>query len=145
MTLAATLGTIPAPTPSRVRRTAPPALAFNRPDPSSLLMDCWASFTHTNDHDLGSRGMKLKGEGGAERVDPNEAQRLADIKAGETVNAMVDSLTIQHRWAIYKSRGISRGWRFNNANHEEVLSAARDELKQYDAIDAQTIKGHHGH
>lgn len=130
MTLAATLGTIPAPTLSRVRRAAPPTPAFNKPDPYSLLMDCWVSFMHTNDRDLGSRGMKLQGEGCEERVDPHEAQRLADIRTGETVNAMVDSLSIQHRWAICKSRGISRGWRFPNANYEEVLSDARDELEK---------------
>ena len=130
MTLAATCGTTPAVILSRVRRAAPPAAAFNKPDPYSLLMDCWVSFMHTNDRDLGSRGMKLEGEGGAERVDPHEAQRLADIRTGETVNAMVDSLTIQHRWAIYKSQGISSAWRFQNAKYEDVLSDARDDLEK---------------
>lgn len=130
MTLAATLGTIQAPAFGRVRRAAPPAPAFNKPDPYSLLMDCWVAFMHTNDRDLGSRGMKLEGEGAAAHLDVHEAQRLADIKTGETVNAMVDSLSIQHRWAICKSRGISRGWRFPNANYEEVLSEARDELEK---------------
>lgn len=70
---------------------------------------------HTSDRDLSTRGMKLAGEGAAER-DIHEAQRRADIKTGEAVTATVDSLSIQHRWAIYKSRGISRAWRFANAN-----------------------------
>lgn len=130
MTLAATIGTIQAPALNRVRRAAPPVPAFDKLDPYTLLMDCWTAFMHTNDRDLGSRGMKLEGDGGAERVDVHEAQRLADIKTGETVNAMVDSLSVQHRWAIYKSRGISRGWRFANANYAEVLSDARDELEK---------------
>lgn len=49
---------------------------------------------------------------------------------GDAVNAMVDSLAMQHRWAIYKSQGISSTWRFLNARYEDALSDARDELEK---------------
>jgi hypothetical protein len=73
--------------------------------------------------------MKLASDATADR-DVHAEQHLADIKMGEAVNAMVDSLTIQHRWAIYRSQGISTAWRFGNANYETVLLEARDALEE---------------
>lgn len=49
---------------------------------------------------------------------------------GDAVNAMVDSLIMKHRWAIYKSQGISSALRFLNARYEDALSDARDELEK---------------
>lgn len=112
----------------RVRKTEAAQPAFDKPDPYAQLMACWVSFMRVDDRDLGSRGMKLAGEGDSGR-DVHEQQYLADIKMGEAVNAMVDSLTVQHRWAIYRSQGISTAWRFQNSNYVDVLTAARDELE----------------
>jgi len=60
----------------------------------------------------------------------HDAQRAADLKIGEAVGAMVDSLVMLHRWAIYKSQGIATAWRFPNADFGATLAAARDELEQ---------------
>lgn len=122
-------GIFPAPTLRRVRREEAVQPAFGKPDPYALLMACWVDYMRTDDRDLGSRGMKLAGEGDSGR-DLHESQRLADIKIGEAVNAMVDSLTIQYRWAIYRSQGISTAWRFQGANYAEVLEAARETLEE---------------
>lgn len=112
----------------RVRRDEAAKPAFSEPDPYALLMDCWVAYMRVDDRDLGSRCMKLVGEGDPE-YSVHEAQRLADIKLGEAVNAMVDSLTVQHRWAIYRSQRISAIWRFPNADYATVLLEARDELE----------------
>jgi hypothetical protein len=92
-------------------------------------MACWVDYMQVDDRDLGSRGMKLVGESKRD-IDVHEAQRLADIRMGEAVNAMVDSLNVLQRWAIYKSQRMANVWRFNNANYETVLTNARDVLEE---------------
>lgn len=129
MALSATLGTIPTPALRRVRREEVARPTFAKPDPYGLLMACWADFMRTDDRDLSGSGMKLQSDAVADR-NVHDDQRAADMKIGEAVNAMVDSLTIQHRWAIYKSQGISSAWRFQNAKYEDVLSDARDDLEK---------------
>jgi hypothetical protein len=129
MTLTATLGPIHAPQLRRVRREEVARPAFDKPDPYGALMACWADYMRVDDRDLGSRGMKLASDAEEDR-DVHAQQRAADLKIGEVVNAMVDSLSIQHRWAIYKSQGIASAWRFQNARYEDVLTDARDELEK---------------
>lgn len=129
MTMTATLGTIHAPQLRRVRREEAARPALDKPDPYAQLMAFWADYMRVDDRDLGSRGMKLASDADDDR-DVHAQQRAADLKMGEVVNAMVDSLTIQHRWAIYKSQGIATAWRFPNARYEDVLTDARDELEK---------------
>ncbi|MBD8531554.1 MULTISPECIES: hypothetical protein [unclassified Massilia] len=130
MTMTATLGTIFSPQLRRAPREQGVAQpAFQKPDPYAQLMACWSDYMRVDDRDLGSRGMKLASDAVDER-DVHAQQRAADLKLGEVVNAMVDSLCIQHRWAIYKSQGIASAWRFQNARYEDVLTDARDELEK---------------
>ena len=129
MTVAVALNLPYAATLRRAPKEKPANQAFDRPDPYATLMACWVSYMRTDDRDLGSRGMRLASDAAADR-DVHAEQHLADLKMGEAVNAMVDSLTIQHRWAIYRSQGISTTWRFANANYEDVLLAARDDLEE---------------
>jgi uncharacterized protein YqjF (DUF2071 family) len=103
--------------------------AFDQPDPYATLLACWVSYMRADDRDLGSRGMRLATDAAADR-DVHAEQHLADIKIGEAVNATVDSLTIQQRWAIYKSQRISAVWRFANADYEAVLTEAREALEE---------------
>jgi hypothetical protein len=116
-------------TPRRVRKSEVQASTIRAVDPYAVLMACWVDFMNVDDRDLGSRGMRLKGDCEDDRT-VNDHQRLADIKTGESVNAMVDSLTTIHRWAIYKSQGIASAWRFQNADYETVLLEARDDLEK---------------
>lgn len=110
------------------KAVAPANQAFDQPDPYAKLMACWVDYMRTDDRDLGSRGMKLASDAAADR-DVHAEQYLADLRIGEAVNAMVDSLSIQHRWAIYKSQRLTAVWRFPNANYDDVLLAARDDLE----------------
>lgn len=128
MTTAA-LGFFNAPNLRRVRKAEAPQSTVRTIDPYSTCMACWVDYMRTDDRDLGAGGMKLAGEGVHER-DLHEQQRAADMKIGESVNAMVDSLQMRDRWAIYKSQGIASAWRFPNARYEDVLMEARDELEK---------------
>jgi len=117
---------------SNVRR-APKAAAvqstINKPDPYATCMACWGDYMRLPNLDLGGRGMKLIGDALPD-ANVHEAQYIADLKLGESVNAMVDSLVMIHRWAIYKSQGIASAWRYPNARYEDVLLDARDELEK---------------
>lgn len=112
----------------RVRRDEIVKQALHRPDPYALLLACWVDFMRSNDRDLGVGGMKLASDALAE-VDVHDAQRAADLKIGEAVDAMVSSLPQLHRWAIKKSQGIATAWRFPNADFGTTLAAAREELE----------------
>lgn len=128
MSATATPGIFTAPTLRRARRAEVVQPVFDRPDAYALLMACWVDYMRTDDRDLGAGGMKLAGDAGPD-VSVHDAQRAADIRIGEAVNAMVDSLSMLHRWAICKSQGIATAWRFQNADFGATLAAARDELE----------------
>jgi hypothetical protein len=129
MSFSATLGTFAAPTLRRVRREEVAKPVINKPDPYSLLMACWVDYMRADDRDLGAGGMKLATDAGPD-YNVHDSQRAADLKIGEAVNAMVDSLSTLHRWAICTSRSISKGWRFPNANYSATLLDARAELEE---------------
>lgn len=122
------LGTFNGSNLRRVRREDAVKRAFNKPDPYVLLLACWVDFMRSNDRDLGVGGMKLASDALAE-VDVYDAQRAADLKIGEAVDAMVSSLPQLHRWAIYKGQGIATAWRFPNADFGATLTDAREELE----------------
>jgi hypothetical protein len=113
----------------RVRREEVAKPAFQKPDPYAQLMACWADYMRTDDRDLGVGGMKLASDA-APDVNVHDAQRAADLKVGEAVNAMVDSLTVLQRAAIYKSQSLSTAWRFSSSNFEAVLLQAREDLEE---------------
>lgn len=113
----------------RVRKAEVVESSVRPVDPYAVLLACWVDFMRVDDRDLGSRGMRLMGDSEDDRT-VHDHQRLADIKTGESVNAMVDSLSTFHRWAIYRSQGISSAWRFPNASYAEVLEEARAELEK---------------
>lgn len=125
----ATLGLFAGSNIRRVRKAEVTQSTVRTADPYAECMACWADYMRTDDRDLGAGAMKLAGEGAIER-DVHEQQRAADLKVGECVNAMVDSLQMRDRWAIYKSQGIASAWRFPNARYEDVLTDARDELEK---------------
>jgi hypothetical protein len=129
MTTTAAFRTFSGATLRRVRRDEVVKQAHHRPDPYALLLACWVDFMRADDRDLGMGGMKLTSDATLD-VNVHDAQRTADLKIGEAVNAMVHSLPALHRWAIYKSQGIATAWRFQNADFGSTLSAAREELEE---------------
>lgn len=128
MSTIATLGIFSGTTLRRARRVEVATPAFNKPDPYAQLLACWVDFMRSNDRDLGVGGMKLASDALAE-INVHDAQRAADLKIGEAVDAMVSSLPQLHRWAIKKSQGIATAWRFPNADFGATLAAAREELE----------------
>lgn len=112
----------------RAPKEKPANQAFGQQDPYAILMACWVDYMRVPDLRLSPCGMHLIGDAPPD-LTVGEAQYIADLKLGESVNAMVDSLVMIHRWAIYKSQGISTAWRFPNASYENVLLDARDELE----------------
>lgn len=113
----------------RAPKEKPANQAFDQPNAYGMLMACWVDYMRVPDLRLSAGGMRLIGDAPPDAT-VGEAQYIADLKMGESVNAMVDSLPAIHRWAIYKSQGISSIWRFPNANYETVLLEARDELEK---------------
>jgi hypothetical protein len=113
----------------RVRREEVAKPAFQKPDPYAMLMACWVDYMRTDDRDLGVGGMKLASDAEPD-VNVHDAQRAADMKMGEAVNAMVDSLTVLQRAAIYRSQGMATAWRFVSSNYEGVLLQAREDLEE---------------
>lgn len=113
----------------RVRRDEVAKPSFQKPDPYAVLTACWADYMRTDDRDLGVGGMKLASDAEPD-VNVHDAQRAADMKMGEAVNAMVDSLTVMQRAAIYRSQGIATAWRFASLNYESVLLQAREDLEE---------------
>ncbi len=128
MSATATLGIFSGSALRRVRREEAVKPAFNKPDPYAQLLACWVDFMRSNDRDLGIGGMKLASDALAE-INVHDAQRAADLKIGEAVDAMVSSLPQLHRWAIKKSQGIATAWRFPSADLGATLAAAREELE----------------
>ena len=129
MSATATLGIFASSNLRRVRREEVARPAFNKPDPYVMLMVCWLDYMRADDRDLGVGGMKLASDAEPD-VNVHDAQRLADMRMGEAVNAMVDSLTVLQRAAIYKSQGLATAWRFGGSNYEAVLLAAREDLEE---------------
>lgn len=119
----------PIPTLRRVRRDEVARQESPKVDSYAQLMACWLDYMRLDDRDLGLTRMRLASDA-AKDLDVYDSQRAADIKIGEAVNAMVESLPMRLRWAILKSQGISTAWRFPNADFSAVLSEARDELEQ---------------
>jgi len=129
MSATATLGIFAPSNLRRVRRVEVAKPAFNKPDPYVLLMASWLDFMQADDRDLGIGGMKLASDAEPD-VNVHDAQRLADMRMGQAVNAMVDSLSVLQRAAIYKSQGLATAWRPGASNYETVLLAAREELEE---------------
>ena len=128
MTIAIAIGEPSATTFRRASKEKAANQSFHQVDAYAMLMACWVDYMRVPDLHLSPQGMKLISDAPPDAT-VGEAQYIADLKLGEAVNAMVDSLTVIHRWAVYKSQGISNVWRFPNANYEAVLLEARDDLE----------------
>lgn len=120
----------------RTRRETWQSPQSTKAEPYAFCMACWVDFMTVDDRDSGASRMNLHSrdeedkEDGDYRSDPYSEQRKADLKTGEAVNAMVESLTIEHRWAIHKSQGMTTQWRFPNADYMQVLLRAQQELER---------------
>jgi hypothetical protein len=131
MNAIATPGMLNAPTLRRVRREDAHAAAFKRPDGLDLCLACWKDWmTGDQDNDLGVKTMRgLTGEG-EDGPDIYEAQQVADQRIGAATDAMINSLSRIHVWAIYRACSIATVWKFPNADLLTVAAEAKEQLTE---------------
>lgn len=117
----------------RATRATAPALRvdpWTKPDPVDLCLELWKNWmAGDSDRDLGAKTMRgLCGEGDGHGVDLHEAQQANDIRIAQATNAMIDSMSRLHVWAIYRACSLATVWNFPNASLLEVAAQARAEL-----------------
>jgi len=118
----------------RVRKEHIKPDTWIKPDGLDLCMACWKAYMDVDDRDLGYSSLRLQGGEedlalAASDADPNVKQRLADLKVGAATDAMIDSLSRLHIWAIYKAYGMGQVWSFPNADLATTLAVAKVELE----------------
>jgi hypothetical protein len=118
----------------RVRKAAIKPDTWIQPDGFDICLACWKDYMQIDDRDLGTSRVHLTG--GAEdlqhvayEIDPYAEQRKSDLKIGAATDAMIDSLSRLHIWAIYKAYGIGQVWNFPHADFMMTLEVAKRELE----------------
>lgn len=106
------------------------AVAPAADDPVDLCLDMWKRWMAGDpDRDLGAKTMRgLSGEGDGHGQDLHEAQQASDMRMAQATDAMINSLTRIHVWAIYRACSLTTAWRFPNACLQDVVLEARTEL-----------------
>jgi len=138
MNAIATSEMLNAPKLRRVRRDEMRDTAFTKPDGLDLCLECWKEWMAGDpDRDLGMKTMRgLAGgaeegeDGAAARQDVYEAQQAADYRIGAATDAMINSLSRIHVWAIYRSCSIASVWRFPNADMLTAAAEAKGQLTE---------------
>lgn len=113
----------------RVRKEEVQFERQNGPDPLDYCLECWKEWMDDDDRDLGAKTMGgLVGDSDGHGTDSIEDQRKRDHEIARATDAMIDSLSKLHVWAIYKSCSVGTPWRFPNADFATVVIEARDAL-----------------
>ncbi|MYM31499.1 hypothetical protein GTP58_24500 [Duganella sp. CY15W] len=120
----------------RVRKQDAKVTAWSRPDPLEYCLELWKEWMQKGGcRRAGSLVMGgLVGDADGHGHDLHEAQHSHDMQVAAAVDAMVDSLSRIHVWAIYASCSIATTWRFPHANliltAEEARAALVAKLKK---------------
>lgn len=116
----------------RVRKEDVRQIATQESNPLDVCLDCWKNWmAGDGDKDLGAKTMRLlTGDSDGHGVDSSEAQQARDNEIGAATDAMIDSLSHLHRWAIYKLCSVSTPWSFPRADIFYVGPAAREALAE---------------
>jgi hypothetical protein len=97
-------------------------------DGLSICLDFWSTWMGQSDSDSGIQGQRtLRGDGDGYGNEDTSRMRHAN-EIAEATDAMIDGLSMVHRWAIYKSRGLATAWRFPNADYMHTAQAAQAAL-----------------
>lgn len=125
----ATLGFFAGSNLRRVRKAEVINKPFVKADGLETCLACWKDWiTGDQDTDLGIKTMRgLAGDSVGE-ADLYEAQQDVDQRIGAATDAMINSLSRIHVWAIHRSCSIASVWRFPNADFPSVAAEAREEL-----------------
>jgi len=128
----AELGFFQTPNLRRVRKAEAPVQHFVKADGLDTCLACWKDWmTGDQDKDLGMKTMRGLSSDDSEEASPqdiHEAQQQADQRVGAATDAMINSLSRIHIWAIYRACSITSVWCFPNADLTEVAAAAKTAL-----------------
>lgn len=102
--------------------------AWIKPDGLDYCLDVWKDWMGRADTDLGIKGqVSMRADGGGNN---DTAIMRRDNEIAEATDAMIDSLKMYHRAAIYRKCGISQVWAFPNANFIQQAEDARAALTE---------------
>lgn len=103
---------------------------WSEPDALHICLAHWQNWMHRDDSDLSTQTMKtLRGEGdGYGSDETKESRRNNEI--AEATDAMIRSLTVAHRWAIWKKCGMTTEWEFPQLDFMVEALAACCELEK---------------
>lgn len=103
---------------------------WTQPEPLDYCLECWKAWMAGDaDKDLGAKTMRgLVGDEDGYGVDLYESQQSRDLRIAAATDAMIESLSRLHFWAIYKSCSIDTAWKFPNADLIETAIEARRQL-----------------
>ncbi|MGV7210487.1 hypothetical protein ACLB1G_21850 [Oxalobacteraceae bacterium A2-2] len=116
----------------RVKKEEVQTETWAQPDPLDYCLDAWKTWMYAG----GRRNLDVKimgglvGDGDGHGGDLHEAQHSHDMRLGAATDAMIESLSRLHAWAIYRSCGIATAWRFPNADLMTTAAEAKVELVQ---------------
>ncbi len=118
-------------TPRRVRKGEIQRKSQDNQDPFDYCICSWKEWMYGDaDRDLGLKAMGgLISNADGYGTDPAEQDQARDTRIAIATDAMIDSLKLIHRWAIYESTGVATAWKFPNANLITTYEAARQELE----------------
>ncbi len=94
-----------------------------------LCLDCWTTWLEYADLDIGWRGRSIGLVGDSGRSSEQIYFNL-DQDVGRAVDAMIDSLSTHHAWAIRKRCSVATMWRFPQLDFFAVLVVAEKELEK---------------
>jgi hypothetical protein len=119
----------------RVRREDNP-IVERRTDGLDVCLDYWATWMGKSDKDLGAQRQKLGGgarEDGDYESDQNagdSARMRREDEIAIATDAMINSLTIAHRWAISRKCGVCTTWRYPQLDYLSVAIEACVDLEK---------------
>ena len=119
--------------PMPVKLEIAPVVILEKADEDILdyCLCCWSEWMRGDaDRDLRAKPMGgLMGNADGYGADEDEKQQARDTRMAVATDAMIDSMTMLHRWAIYTSTGVGTAWKFPRADLLETYSAARIALE----------------
>jgi hypothetical protein len=116
----------------RVKKENAQRDTWERPDPLEYCLALWKEWMHNGgQRTAGTLIMGgLVGNTDGHGSDLHESQHSHDMQIGAATDAMIDSLSRLHAWAIYRSCSIATAWRFPNADLALTAIEARAALAQ---------------
>ncbi len=118
-------------TPRRVLKGESHTKNWQNEEPFDNCLRCWKTWMFGDaDRDLGMKAMGgLISNSDGYGADPAEQDQARDTRIAVATDAMIDSMKLIHRWAIYESTGVGTVWKFPNADLIITYEAARQELE----------------